>query len=31
VLGHEFTPKLEAEVEFYSQSSFHPFDAPARD
>jgi hypothetical protein len=25
VLGHEFTRKLEADVEFYSQGAFHPF------
>lgn len=24
VLGHEFTPKLEADVEFYGQGVFHP-------
>ena len=24
VLGHEFTPKFELDMEFYSQSTFHP-------
>jgi len=24
VIGHDFTPKLEADVEFYSQGTFHP-------
>jgi hypothetical protein len=24
VLGHEFTPKFEGDVEFYSQGTFHP-------
>jgi hypothetical protein len=24
VVGHEFTPKFEADVEFYSQGTFHP-------
>jgi len=27
VLGHEFTNKLEADVEFYSPGTVHPFDA----
>jgi len=24
VIGHDFTPKLEADIEFYSQGTFHP-------
>lgn len=24
VVGHEFTPKFEADIEFYSQGTFHP-------
>jgi len=24
VVGHDFTPKLEGDVEFYSQGTFHP-------
>ncbi len=27
VVGHEFTPKFEADVELYSQGPVHPFDA----
>jgi len=27
VLGHDFTKKLEMDMEFYSQGSFHPFDS----
>lgn len=26
VVGHDFTPKLEMDVEFYSQGAFHPSD-----
>jgi hypothetical protein len=26
VVGHDFTPKLEGDVEFYNQGTFHPFD-----
>lgn len=26
VIGHEFTPKLEIDLEFYNQGTFHPFE-----
>jgi hypothetical protein len=26
VFGHDFTPRLEGDVEFYNQGTFHPYD-----